>query len=308
LLRQIATKLVNLFVAFFVTVSLTFFLMKCIPGDPFTTPQGVPQEIIDAMHQHYGFNDPLVVQYKRYLAGVFRGDFGPSFKYKDRMVIDIIRDHFPVSAHLGLQALCLAITIGISIGAFSALRTKYDGLFACAISLYTAVPSFVIAAVLQFFIAIKFGWLPIARWGSFAQTILPTLSLAALPTAFIARLVRTSIRKTASENFVMTARAKGLSENEILLRHILPNSALPVIAFLGFNILTILSGSFTVERIFGIPGTGQAMVTAVANRDYTLIMGLAIFYSAIFLVAIFLADMLSLVLDPRLRTKRRAYG
>lgn len=282
--------------------------MKCIPGDPFTTPQGVPQEIIDAMHKHYGFNDPLPVQYKRYLAGVFQGDFGPSFKYKDRMVIDIIRQHFPVSAHLGLQALTVALAVGITIGAFSALRPKYDGLFAITVSLFSAVPSFVIAAVLQFFIAIKFGWLPIARWGSFAQSILPTLSLAALPTAFIARLTRTSIRKTACENFVVTARAKGLSEKGVLLRHILPNSALPVIAFLGFDILSILSGSFTIERIFGIPGTGQAMVTAVANRDYTLIMGLAIFYSAIFLIAIFLTDALSMALDPRLRTNRRAYG
>lgn len=308
MITQIIAKLCNLLIAFFITVSLTFFLMKCIPGDPFTTPQGVPQEIIDAMHAHYGFNDPLIVQYKRYLVGVFQGDFGPSFKYKDRAVIDIILCHFPVSAKLGLQALCLALALGISLGAISALHPKYDGPFACTVSLLTAVPSFVIAAVLQFFLAIQLGWLPIARWGTFTQTILPTLSLAALPTAFIARLVRTSMRETMGKSFVMTARAKGLSEKQVLLRHVLPNSSLAVIAFLGFDILTILSGSFTIEKIFGIPGTGQTMVTAVANRDYTLIMGLAIFYSALFLLAVFTADLLSMLLDPRLRTKRRAYG
>lgn len=284
--------------------------MKLIPGDPFTTPQGVPQEIIDSMHEHYGFNKPLLVQYKNYLAGALKGDLGPSFKYKDRAVSEIILTHFPVSLQLGLQALLLSILLGVSFGTLAALHQgkKLDHTLMFSATLFIAVPSFIVAALLQYLFAIKLAWLPIARWGSFAQTILPTLALAALPTAFIARLIRSSILDTLGQNYVKTARAKGLSHFQVISRHVLPNALLPAIAFLGFDIMTILTGSFTIEKIYGIPGTGQAMVAAVSNRDYTLIMGLAIFYSAIFLLSIFLADLASMLLDPRQRaqsTKRK---
>lgn len=314
LLKTVLYKFCNLLFAFFLTLSLTFFLMKLIPGDPFTNPQGVPREIVAAMHEHYGFNDPLLVQYGRYLVSAAHGDLGPSFKYKDRKVSDIIKAHFPVSARLGLQALVMSLVFGITCGWLSAVYCgrKLDTAFMLLATILISVPSFLLAAFMQYLFAIKLGWLPIARWGSFAQTVLPSIALSALPTAFIARLTRSSLLDVMGQNYIKTAIAKGMSRTQVVLRHALPNALLPVISFLGFDIMTILSGSFIIEKIYGVPGIGQSMVLAVTNRDYTVIMGLTIFYSAIFLISIFLADLFSMMLDPRQRTpqsiKRRPHG
>ncbi len=297
-------KLINLFIAFFITVSLTFFLMKSIPGDPFTSPKGIPQEIIDAMHRHYGLDQPLHVQYSQYLKSVFKGDLGPSFKYKDRRVSEMIFSHFPVSARLGLQALALSIICGIFLGAFAAYFHKkwQDNAIMFLVTLMIAVPSFLLATFLQYFFAIKLGWLPIARWGSFAQTILPTLALSALPTVFIAQLMRASIIETLQNDYIKTAKAKGLRTRRIFFAHILPNALLPTLSFLGFYVGMVLTGSFVIEKIYGIPGLGQVLIHAVNNRDYSVIMGITIFGSAIFLFTVFLSDLLIMALDPKLRT------
>jgi len=304
LASYLVKKLINLFIAFFITVSLTFFLMKAIPGDPFTSPQGIPKEIIDAMHRHYGLDAPLHTQYGRYLKAVLRGDLGPSFKYKDRNVSDMILSHFPVSARLGLQALALAVIWGIALGTFAAYFHKkwLDNVIMFLVTLMIAVPSFLLATVLQYFFAIKLGWLPIARWGSFAQTILPTLALSALPTVFITRLMRTSVLETLQNDYIKTAKSKGLKRRRIFFAHILPNAILPILSFLGYYVGMVLTGSFVIEKIYGIPGLGQVLIHAVNNRDYSVIMGITIFGSSLFLFTVFLSDLLIMTLDPKLRT------
>lgn len=301
----LARKIINLLGAFFITVTLTFFLMKAVPGSPFTSPRGVPQEIIASMEEHYGLNAPMLEQYTRYIQSILKGDLGPSFKYKDRRVSEILFSHFPVSMRLGLQALALSLILGLSFGTIAAYHHRgwLDQTILVLVTLFISVPSFLLGTFLQYFFAIKLAWLPIAQWGSFAQSVLPTLALSALPTAFITRLIRSSLIETLSCDFVKTATVKGLTRRRIFLVHVLPNAILPTLSFLGFYVGLILTGSFVVEKIFGIPGLGQVLVHAVNNRDYGVIMGMTIFGSSVFLITVFISELISLAFDPRNKTQ-----
>ncbi|MGE3953745.1 MAG: ABC transporter permease [Parachlamydiales bacterium] len=305
--RFFGKKCAILLVALWLIATVTFFLMKAIPGDPFTQEQAIPEEILKALRHHYHLDDPWYSQYGHYLKSLLTWDLGPSFKYKSRTVNEIIAQGFPVSAALGLQAFCIALGSGVLLGVIAAVkRGKWqDYLCMGSAVLGLSVPSFLLATFLQYLFAIKLGILPVARWGTFAQSILPTWSLAALPTAFIARLTRSGMLEVLRQDYILTARAKGLGEPAILIRHALRNAFLPVLTYLGPLLANILCGSFVVEKIFGIPGLGQWFVTAVTNRDYTVIMGMTVFYSAILLTAVFLVDLSYGVLDPRIRTPRR---
>lgn len=297
-----------LLLSLFVVVTLTFFLMHAIPGDPFVQEQAIPEEILKAMRNHYGLDEPLSVQYGRYLKGLLCGDLGPSFKYPGRMVSDIIKEGFPVSLLLGTEALLIAIIFGISMGAiasFKYLRWQDHLTMAFAV-IGISVPSFILATFLQYIFSMKMDLLPIARWGSFSQTILPAFSLAALPMAFIARLTRAGMVEVMQQDYIQTARAKGLSSFHILIRHILRNALLPVVTYLGPLTAAILTGSFAVEKIFGIPGLGQWFVMCISNRDYTVIMGTTIFYSALLMLTVFLVDILYCFIDPRIKMGRNS--
>ena len=282
--------------------SITFLLMKLAPGDPFQDEKGVPAECLLRIRQFYGLEDPLSIQYVRYLQSIFSFDFGPSLKYPDQTVNEIIKTGFPISAILGLEALTLAITAGTFLGTLSAIRHKKiedNCAMTCAV-LGISLPSFVIASSLQFFLAIYFPIFPIARWGSFSHTILPAIALAIGPTCMIMRLLRASILEVLNQQYIHTSYAKGLGRRQILTFHVLKNACLPILSYLGPVTTNVLVGSFIVERIFAIPGLGQWFVTSVLNRDYAVIGGLTLFYSIILLAIHTIIDIFNAKLDPRI--------
>lgn len=302
-MKHLIKKALILLCSFFVVVTATFFLMHAIPGDPFSQDKAIPQEILKAMHEHYGLDQPIFIQYLKYLKGLCQGDLGPSFKYQGRLVQDIIRDGFPISGYLGLQALVIALVGGLGLGSLAAF---YHGKWQDHVTIVMAIlgisiPSFILATYLQYLFAMKLGWLPVARWGSFPQTILPSLALSAAPLAFIARLMRSSMIEILAQDYIMTAKAKGLSSFQIFLKHALKNAFLPILSFLGPLAAGILTGSFAIEKIFGIPGLGSWFVQSITNRDYTVIMGTTIFYSALLLLCVFIVDLLYCWIDPRIR-------
>lgn len=296
-------KGISLLITFFIIISATFFLMKLIPGDPFHDEKALPKEIHHSLKEHYGLNAPLHEQYVKYLTSVLKWDFGPSFKYKNRSVNDIINEGFPVSMLLGVEALFLALNIGMTVGIIGALNYNkwLDTSAIIFMVLCISIPNFAIATLLQYYIAIKLEFLPVARWGTFAHTLLPAISLAALPGAFIGKLIRRQMIDVLQQDYIKTAKAKGLSDKEVLFRHVLRNSLLPVIAYLGQLTANILVGSFVIEKIFAIPGLGQWFVKSVMNRDYTAIMGLTVFYSLLLLSSVFIFEMISILIDPRLK-------
>lgn len=294
--------------ALWVIVTVTFFLMKAIPGDPFTQEKALPKEILDSLYKHYKLDQPLFVQYVSYLKSIVTWDLGPSFKYKARTVNEIISSGFPVSATLGLEAMLIALTLGITLGSIAALKQNLwqDYLSMVVAVIGISVPSFILAAFLQYFLSIKLDLFPVARWGTFQQSVLPALSLAALPTAFIARLIRANMLEVLSMDYIKTARSKGLTSRVVIIRHALRNSLLPVVTYLGMLTANIITGSFIIEKIFGIPGLGQWFINSITNRDYTVIMGITVFYSIILLSAIFIVDIIYGLIDPRIKLGGKA--
>lgn len=302
-------KKITLFLlSLWIVATATFFLMHSIPGDPFTSDQALPKEILQSMQAHYGLDKPLFIQYINYMKGLSTFTLGPSIKYQDRQVVEIIQEGFPISCYLGLLALSISLILGLTLGALSAIfhGRWQDKVLMIFSVLGLSIPSFILGTFLQYLFAMKLNLLPVARWGSFAHTILPALSLAALPTAFIARLSRTSMIEVLGQDYIQTAKSKGLSTVLIITRHVMRNALLPVFAYLGPLTASILTGGFAVEKIFGIPGLGQWFVISIANRDYTVIMGLTLFYSAFLLTTVLIMDIISSLLDPRipLQTKK----
>lgn len=278
--------------------------MKAVPGDPISNEnEDIPAEILESMREHYGLNDPLYVQYINYLKSVVVWDLGPSYTYKGTTVNEIINTGFPVSFVLGMIALLIGIGGGLLLGVISALhhnRTPdYIAMVIAVIGI--SVPNFILAALLQYIFAIKLGWFPVAKWGSMNQAVLPALALAALPLAFVARLTRSSMLEVMSENYMKTAKMKGITKWAITYKHALRNALLPVITYIGPLSVSILTGTFVIERIFGIPGLGSHFVMSIMNRDYTVIMGTAVFYSVLLLTVILLVDLSYGLIDPRIK-------
>lgn len=291
----------------FLIITLTFFLMHAIPGDPFAQEQAIPKEILKALKRHYGLDQSLFAQYLTYLKGLLSWDLGPSFKFEGRSVNAIIADGFPISAYLGGEALLLALGGGIALGAIGALyHQRWQDRWVMGLAvLGISVPSFILATLMQYLLGMKLDLFPIARWGSFFHTVMPAIALSAMPMAFIARLTRASMIEVLYQDHIQTAKAKGLSSFHILLHHVLRNAILPVISYLGPLTASVLTGSFVVEKIFSIPGLGQWFVMSIANRDYTVIMGTTIFYSIILLFSVFLMEVLYSYIDPRLKHQLR---
>ncbi|MCB1110350.1 MAG: ABC transporter permease [Chlamydiia bacterium] len=300
-------KFFLLILSLFIVATATFFLMQAAPGDPFMQEQAIPEEIMKSMYAHYGLDQPWYIQYVKYLKGLVTWDLGPSFKYEGRTVNDIIREGFPVSFLLGMEAISFSLFAGIILGTIAAVkRSQWQDNIAMVLAVIgISVPNFIMATFLQYLFAMKMDILPVARWGSFAHSILPALALAALPTAFIARLTRANMVEVMEMDYVQTARSKGLSIRQVVTKHVLKNSLLPVVTYLGPLASAILTGSFIVEKIFGIPGLGGWFVNSITNRDYTVIMGVTVFYSTILMISVLVIDLAYTVIDPRIRLENK---
>jgi oligopeptide transport system permease protein len=288
-----------------VIVTAAFFVMRLAPGGPFDEEQAVPPEIRANLQAAYGLDQPVSVQYGRYLAGLARGDLGPSFKYKDYRVAELIARGLPVTLTLGAIALLLALALGVPLGIAAALRHDRapDHAVMAAALVGIAIPNFVLAPVLALLFGVKLGWLPVAGWEpwSLRHMVLPVVTLALPFVAYIARLTRGSLLEVLQQPYIRAARAKGLARGALLRRHALKPTLLPVVSFLGPAAAALLTGSLVVEQVFGLPGVGRYFVQGAINRDYTLVMGMVVFYAALILLLNLLVDVVYGWLDPRIR-------
>jgi len=305
--KTIILRLITGGLVLFFVVTLTFFLIRFLPGGPFDAEKDLPPKIMENLENKYKFNEPLWKQYLIYIDNLVHGDFGPSYKYIDRSANEIIADTFPVSLQLGITALFISLFFGISLGIVSSLspRSFSDFLTAVISISLVSVPNFVVGAILIYFFSVKLGWFPAALWGRPEHYILPSLTLAAGPTAYIARLVRSSMIEASRELYVRTAMAKGLSRVKIIYKHILRNALIPVVTVLGPIFAYLITGSFVVEHIFAIPGMGRFFVFAVSNRDYSVVLAITIVYTIILVLANLIVDILYTRIDPRISYYRK---
>jgi oligopeptide transport system permease protein len=308
MLRFIASRLLQAVPVLLVVISVTFLLIHSAPGGPFSDEKAVPPEVARALEAQYNLDQPLWQQYVSYLSDVVRGDFGPSFKYSGRTVNELIAAGLPVTAELALYAMLVALFIGISAGVFAAIRpnTLQDYIPMSAAMLGICMPSFLLGPILILVFGIQLEWLPISGWGDIpGDKILPAITLGTGYAAYIARLSRGGMLEVLSQDYIRTARAKGLSERLIIFKHALRGGLIPVIAFLGPAFAGLLGGSFVVETIFQIPGLARFYVTSAFNRDYTMILGMTIFFAGLIIVFNLLSDLLALWLNPKLRQQAR---
>ncbi len=306
--KTIILRLITGGLVLFFVVSLTFFLIRFLPGGPFDAEKDLPPKIMENLEKKYQFNEPLWKQYIIYIDNLAHGDFGPSYKYVDRSANEIIADTFPVSLQLGITALLISLVFGISLGVLSSLspRSFTDFLTAFISISLVSVPNFVVGAILIYFFSVRLGWFPAALWGRPEHYILPSFTLAAGSTAYIARLVRSSMIEASRELYVRTAKAKGLSRIKIIYKHILRNALIPVVTVLGPIFAYLITGSFVVEHIFAIPGMGRFFVFAVSNRDYSVVLAITIVYTIILVLANLIVDILYTRLDPRISYNKNA--
>ncbi len=285
------------------TVTLTFLLVRLAPGGPFTDEKQYTAQAVEQLNRHYGLDRPLPVQYLRYLGNLLRGDLGPSLKYPGRSVNGIIAETFPVSFELGSWALLVALCIGLPAGMVASLRpnTIWDRLPMTVSMVGICVPGFVLGPILVLVFALGAGWFNASGWNTVSDRVLPAITLGSAYAAYIARLTRAGMLEVLPQDYIRTARANGLSHVRIVTVHALKPGVFPVISFLGPAAAGIISGSFVIETVFHIPGLGQMFVAGAFNRDYTLVLGLVVFYSVLIILFNTLVDVLLALLNPRLR-------
>jgi oligopeptide transport system permease protein len=307
MLRYLLTRLAGAVPTLFVIVTISFFLIRAAPGGPFDQEQTLPPEILSNLQSAYGLDQPVWIQYGRYLGALARGDFGPSFKYKDFSVSELIGQGFPVTLELGTLAMALALILGIPIGTIAALRqnSAADYITMSVAVIGIAIPSFVVLPFLGLIFGIYLHWLPVGGWepGSVRHLLLPVAALALPPLSVIARLVRASMIEVLRSHYIRTAVAKGLPLHTVILRHALRPALLPVASYLPPAVASIMTGSLVVESIAGLPGIGRYMVQGALNRDYTLVLGMVIIYSSLLILMGLLVDLLYAWLDPRVRLR-----
>jgi len=285
-------------------ITIAFFLIRVAPGGPFDSEKALPAEIRANLDAKYHLDEPLLQQYFRYLGQIVTLDFGPSFQYKDWTVNELIASGFPVSLTIGGLAVILAFMLGTAVGVIAALRqnSAVDYSVMGGAMLGISIPNFVIAPLLTLLFAVYLGWLPAGGWEwSFRYMLLPVVTLALPVIAYIARLTRGSMIEVLHSNYIRTARAKGLPERIVVFRHALKPALLPVISFMGPATAGLITGSVVIERIYSIPGLGSYFVQGALNRDYTLVMGVVIFYGVIIVLLNFFVDMLYAWLNPKIR-------
>jgi oligopeptide transport system permease protein len=303
MLRFIIRRVLETIPVLFILATATFFMMRLAPGGPFTSEKQASKAIRERMEAHYNLDKPLFQQYLMQMNHLLHGDLGPSFKYPTHTVNEIIRDSFPVSLELGMEALGVALVFGLFAGMIAAVmrNTAWDHALMAVAMVGLCVPTFVMGPLLISAFALHFDWFNAAGWYSLRDRVLPALTLGAYYAAYIARLSRGGLLEILHQDFIRTAQAKGAGPSRVLFKHAVRGGLLPVVSFLGPAIAGLLTGSFVVETIFGIPGLGRYFVTAAFNRDYFMIMGAVLFY-ALFVVALNLvADIVLVWMNPRLR-------
>ena len=309
MIRFIIRRLVSLIPTLFLIVTFSFFIMKAAPGGPFSAERSVPPEVLANINKVYHLDEPLMKQYVRYLGDMLQGKLGPSFRYKDYTVNELIGNTLPNSLILGITALCGALFFGLLVGLISAVkRNSFADYAAMSVAVIgISIPLFVIGPILMFIFAVKLKWLPTSGWITGRQglktLVMPALALSLPYFAYIARLSRASILDVLRSDYIRTAYAKGLSYPTVLFKHALKGAMLPVISYLGPAFAGIITGSVVIEKIFLVPGLGTFFVQSALNRDYTLIMGTVIMYSIILIMMNFFVDILYAVIDPRISYK-----
>jgi oligopeptide transport system permease protein len=301
--RRILTSIPTLLVI----VTVAFFMMRIAPGGPFDRERALPAEIEKNVLAAYDLDQPLLLQYRDYLLGVLQGDFGPSFKYRDFTVAELLWTGFPASLKVGGLAIVLAVVLGITLGTLAALRqnTGFDYAVMATAMTGITIPNFVMAPLLTLIFGVYLSWLPVAGWngGAPRNLVLPVIALALPQIAYIARLTRGSMIEVLHTNYVRTARAKGLRERIVVVRHALKGALLPVVSYLGPATAQVVTGSVVIETIFGIPGIGRYFVQGALNRDYTLVMGTVIVYAVLIILLNLVVDLLYGVLDPKVKQR-----
>lgn len=301
--KYLLKRIVMAVLTIWAVITITFFLMHSVPGNPFRSESKMPKTVYENLLKKYGLDKPLSEQYFIYLGKIVRGDFGDSMKSRVETVNDMIERGFPVSATIAVEALLIALCFGPALGAIAALnQNKWPDYLSMILAIIgISVPSFIMGTVFIQFLARNISWLPIGGWGEFRHSILPSLALALMPMAQTARLMRSSMLEVLGQDYIKTARSKGLTRSTVVLKHAVRNAILPVVSILGTIIANLMVGSFVIEKIFGIPGLGMFFVLSIGNRDYPLIMGTTIFFSIILVVMLLIVDFAYMLIDPRIK-------
>ncbi|MBI2987763.1 MAG: ABC transporter permease [Deltaproteobacteria bacterium] len=302
--RYLLRRLLHGIVVLWVVVTLTFVLMRITPGGPFDRERRLPPEVLANIAAKYHLDEPWSRQYARYLGGILRGDLGPSYKYLDRSVSDIVVETFPISALLGILALVFALAFSFPVGICAAYyhNSWTDRWCLLLATLGISLPHFILGALLIWLFSVQLGWFQAGRWENLTSVVLPTITLGAAPAAYFFYLLRSTLLETLGEDFIRTARAKGLKDSAVLFKHALNNSLIPTLTVLGPLAATLITGSFVVEYIFAIPGMGRFFITAVTDRDYPLIMGVTLVYTVLLVGANLLVDLCYSLVDPRIKS------
>ncbi|MBU5310773.1 ABC transporter permease [Tissierella carlieri] len=308
--RYILKRIGYMLLTLWIVITLTFFLMHSIPGDPLAhMAKKLPEQIRINFYKKYGLDEPVIVQYGKFMKNLItKGDLGESLRYPGRSVTETILKNAKVSGRLGAQAIALGITIGITLGIIAALnRNKWPDYLVMFIAILgITVPVFIIAALLQYTLSVKFELLPTTGWGKFKHTIIPTIAMCFGSIATYGRYMRSNVLEVINQDYILTAQAKGVSPFNVVRKHVLRNAILPAITILGPQIAGIFTGSFVIERIFGIPGLGSYYITSINDRDYTMIIGTTVFYAALFVISQLVVDLLYGVVDPRIRVSKNS--
>jgi oligopeptide transport system permease protein len=301
--RFIAIRVLQTIPVLLVVATLTFFLTRAAPGGPFSSEKAVTPEAKRALEAHYGLDRPLLVQYASYLGNLVQGDLGPSMKYQNRSVNELIAEAFPNSLKLGACSLAVALVFGLGTGLLAAIRqNRVPDYAASSVAMVgICLPTFVLGPLLILLFALRLGWFNASGWFEPRDMVLPSLTLGIAYAAYVTRLTRAGMIEVLSQDFIRTARAKGASETRVLFKHALRSGILPVISFLGPATAGLVTGSFVVESIFQIPGLGRYFVTASFNRDYTMVLGTVLFYATLIIVLNLVVDVVQVLLNPKMK-------
>ncbi|WHI69598.1 ABC transporter permease [Staphylococcus epidermidis] len=302
--KYVLKRLCYMFVSLFIVITITFFLMKLMPGSPFNDTKLNAQQK-EILNEKYGLNDPVALQYVNYLKNVVTGDFGNSFQYHNMPVWDLVKPRLIPSMEMGITAMVIGVVLGLVLGVALATKqnTWVDYTTTIISVIAVSVPSFVLAVLLQYVFAVKLEWFPVAGWEGFSTAILPSLALSATVLATVARYIRAEMIEVLSSDYILLARAKGNSTLKVLFGHALRNALIPIITIIVPMLAGILTGTLTIENIFGVPGLGDQFVRSITTNDFSVIMATTILFSTLFIVSIFIVDILYGVIDPRIRVQ-----